>query len=100
MATIDVALRKQRTPDQYRAALEECRLISKQLGQLVERIMTLASLDAGNDRTQIARVDVAELAASCAAVIRPLAAANGITVDLSVDGPLERTPTRPSSAKC
>jgi len=89
MATIDVALRKQRTPEQYRTALEECRLISKQLGQLVERIMTLASLDAGNDRTQITRVDAAELAASCAAVIRPLAAANSITVDLSVEGPLE-----------
>jgi two-component system heavy metal sensor histidine kinase CusS len=89
MATIDVALRKQRTPDQYRAALEECRLISKQLGQLVERIMTLASLDAGNDRTQITRVDAADLAASCVAVIRPLAAANGITVDLAVEGPLE-----------
>ena len=89
MATIDVALRKQRTPEQYRSALEECRLISKQLGQLVERIMTLASLDAGNDRTQIARVDAADLAANCAALIRPLAAANGITVDLSVEGPLE-----------
>lgn len=89
MATIDVALRKQRTPEQYRTALEECRLISKQLGQLVERIMTLASLDAGNDRTQITRVDAADLAANCAALIRPLAAANGITVDLSVEGPLE-----------
>ena len=89
MATIDVALRKQRTPEQYRTALEECRLISKQLGQLVERIMTLASLDAGNDRMQISRVDAAELAASCAAVIRPLAAANGVTVDLHAEGPLE-----------
>ena len=89
MATIDVALRKQRTPEQYRTALEECRLISKQLGQLVERIMTLASLDAGNDRTQIVHTDAAELAAGCVAVIRPLAAANGITVDLHADGPLE-----------
>ena len=89
MATIDVALRKPRTPEQYRTALEECRLISKQLGQLVERIMTLASLDAGNDRTQISRVEAAELAAGCAAVIRPLAAANGIAVDLHAETPLE-----------
>ena len=80
MATIDVALRKPRTPEQYREALEECRLISKQLGQLVERIMTLASLDAGNDRTQLARTDAADLAAGCAAVIRPLAAAHDVTV--------------------
>jgi signal transduction histidine kinase len=89
MATIDVALRKQRTPEQYRSALEECRLISKQLGQLVERIMTLASLDAGNDRTQITRVDAADLATNCAALIRPLAAANGVTLDVSVESPLE-----------
>jgi len=89
MATIDVALRKQRTPEQYRTALEECRMISKQLGQLVERIMTLASLDAGNDRTQISRVEATDLAAGCAAVIRPLAAANGITVDLHTDSLIE-----------
>jgi signal transduction histidine kinase len=89
MATIDVALRKQRTPEQYRIALEECRLISKQLGQLVERIMTLASLDAGNDRTQFVHTEASELVAGCVAVIRPLAAANGITVDLHADGPLD-----------
>ena len=42
--------------------------------------MTLASLDAGNDHTQVAPIDVAELPAACAAVIRPLAAANNLTV--------------------
>ncbi|HEY1191348.1 MAG TPA: HAMP domain-containing sensor histidine kinase [Gemmata sp.] len=84
LATIDVALRKPRTPEQYRTALEECRLISKQLGQLVERIMTLASLDAGNDHTHVARTDVGELALGCAAVIRPLAAANGLSLALDV----------------
>jgi two-component system, OmpR family, heavy metal sensor histidine kinase CusS len=82
LATIDVALRKPRTPEQYRTTLEECRLISKQLGQLVERIMTLASLDAGNDHTALGRVDVAELVGGCAAVIRPLAAANNVTVSV------------------
>jgi len=88
MATIDVALRKDRTPEQYRTALKECRLISKQLGQLVERIMTLASLDAGNDRTQLARTYAGELVAGCAAVIRPLAAANNITLSVRVDDDL------------
>jgi signal transduction histidine kinase len=94
LATIDVSLRKPRTPDQYRATLAECRLISKELGQLVERIMTLALLDAGNDRTQVARTDAAELAAGCAAVIRPLAAANNVSVaaNLPADLPLETDP--------
>jgi signal transduction histidine kinase len=89
MATIEVALRKPRTPDQYRTTLEECRLISKELSQLVERIMTLASLDAGNDRTQLTLTDAADLAMSCAAVIRPLAIANSVTVDVQADGPLD-----------
>lgn len=85
LATIDVALRKPRTPEQYRGTLEECRLISKQLGQLVERIMTLASLDAGNDHTHVARIDAGELASGCAAVIRPLAAANNVTVSIHAE---------------
>jgi signal transduction histidine kinase len=89
LATIDVTLRKPRTPEHYRATLEECRLISRQLSQLVERIMTLASLDAGNDHLQISRTDGADLAGGCAAVIRPLAAANGITVDVHTDAELE-----------
>lgn len=89
MATIDVALRKPRTPEHYRTTLEECRLISRQLSQLVERIMTLASLDAGHDRVQIARTDGAELASACAAVIRPLAAANGVSVDVQADPSIE-----------
>lgn len=84
LATIDVALRKPRTPEQYRTTLDECRLIAKQLGQLVERIMTLASLDAGNDHTQVARTDAGELATGCAAVIRPLAAAHNLVVTADV----------------
>lgn len=88
LATIDVALRKPRTPEQYRTTLEECRLISKQLGQLVERIMTLATLDAGTDHTQVARTDAIELVAGCVAVIRPLAEANRVTVTARTDEPL------------
>jgi signal transduction histidine kinase len=82
MATIDVALRKQRSPEEYRSKLEECRLISKQLGELVERIMTLATLDAGNDRTTISRCDAIEICSGCTAIIRSLAAANGIAVHI------------------
>ncbi|MCS7269954.1 MAG: HAMP domain-containing histidine kinase, partial [Gemmataceae bacterium] len=84
LATLDVALMKPREPEQYRNTLQECRLIVRQLGQLVERIMTLATLDAGNDRLDIGPVCLHELASGCVAVIRPLAAANRITVDCDV----------------
>jgi signal transduction histidine kinase len=64
-------------------------VISKQLGQLVERIMTLASLDAGNDHILTSLTDVADVAMGCVAVIRPLASANSISVELRTDEPLE-----------
>lgn len=89
LATIDVTLRKPRTPEQYRTTLEDCRGIAKQLGQLVERIMTLASLDAGAARGAVSRVDAADLAGSCAVVIRPLAESHGQTFALAAPGPAE-----------
>jgi signal transduction histidine kinase len=99
MATIDVALRKQRTPEEYRIKLEECRLISKQLGELVERIMTLATLDAGNDRTIVSRCDALELCAGSTAIIRALAAANGITVHLHLPDDLIELETDPGKLR-
>jgi len=89
LATLDVALRKTRTPEQYRATLDDCRGIARQLGQLVERIMTLASLDAGNARTATVPTDAADVAADIAAVIRPLAEANGLTFASRVAAPVE-----------
>jgi signal transduction histidine kinase len=85
LSTIDVSLRKPREAVQYKTTLEECRDISKQLSRLVERIMTLAYLDAGNDRTRSEPVDVGDLAAECAAVIRPLAEAHGLSFRATID---------------
>ena len=45
-ATLDVALRKPRTAEQYKTTIEESRAIVRQLGRLVERVLTLARLDA------------------------------------------------------
>ncbi len=88
LATLDVSLRKQRPAESYRATLEECRAIAKQLGALVERIMTLAWLDAGAARAARKSVDAADLAGDCAAVIRPLAAANGLALGVDVPATL------------
>ncbi len=89
LATIDVSLRKPRTTDQYRTTLEDCRGIAHQLGQLVERIMLLATLDSGNARDTVARTDAVEVARSCATIIRPLAEAHGMIFSLETNGSLE-----------
>jgi signal transduction histidine kinase len=83
-ATIDVSLRKPRTPEQYKVTLEECRDINRQLGGLVERVMTLASLDAGGQSGRRGSIDVGELATGCVSLIRPLATAHDLTVTADV----------------
>jgi signal transduction histidine kinase len=87
LATIDVSVRKPRTAEQYHQTLLECRSITKQLGELVERVMTLAYLDAGQAEVASREADVSELAEGCATVIRPLAEAHGVTLTSE----LERT---------
>lgn len=91
LATIDVALRKPRTAEQYKQTLEDCRGITKQLGGLVERVMTLAYLDAGQATVNDAPTDAADLAADCAAVIRPLAESHGLHLRVDADRPAELT---------
>ncbi len=87
LATLDVALRRPRTAEQYQKTLEECRAISKQLAHLVERVMTLAYLDAGQSQVNRKETDAAELAEGCAAVIRPLSESQSLTLRTDIDGP-------------
>jgi heavy metal sensor kinase len=82
LTTIDVTLKKARKPEEYREVLAECRESGQQISQLVERLLTLARLDAGVDRLRVEKVDVAALAEQCAALVRPLAEARGVTLRL------------------
>ncbi|HZZ80048.1 MAG TPA: ATP-binding protein [Gemmataceae bacterium] len=88
MTTLEVGLRKTRTLEEYREILEECRGSGQHMYQLVERLLTLARLDAGADLYRPADADVTELALSCADLIRPLARARGIDLRLHVDEPI------------
>ncbi len=66
-------------------------MLTKQLGGLVERVMTLAYLDAGQTNMTSTPTDATELASGCVAVIRPLAESHGLTVsaDLPPTSPLD-----------
>lgn len=80
LATTELALRKPRTPEQYAEMLATCRGSVQQMNQIVERLLTLARLDAGVDSMRLRSVDAAVVAAQCAAVVRPLAEARGLTL--------------------
>lgn len=91
LATLDVSLRKPRTAEQYKGTLEDCRAITKQLSHLVERVMTLAYIDAGQTTTNAMETDASELAEGCAAILRPLAEAHGITLTSELQHSVELT---------
>ena len=55
--------------------------------QAVERLLALARLDAGVDRLRPRPFDAAELAEQCAALVRPLAEARGLTLAVHRAGP-------------
>ncbi len=77
LATIDVAIRKPRSTTEYVQSLTECRAITKQLGLLVEKIISLAYIDAGYNQTEFQDVDLRSILNSCSTIIRPLAQSHG-----------------------
>jgi signal transduction histidine kinase len=82
LTVIDLGLRKPRSVEHYREILGDCRASVEQLNQIVERLLTLARLDAGVDKLRSHSVDVVTLAEQCAGVIRPLAEARGLEFSL------------------
>jgi heavy metal sensor kinase len=88
LTTLDITLRKPRSADEYREVLEECRNSGKQINQLVERLLTLARLNAGADMLRPREVDVAGLANQCVTLVRPLAEARGLQLRLHHNGPV------------
>ncbi len=86
LTTLDVALRKARTAEEYQEILEECRGSGQQMTQLVERMLALARLDAGADTLRPREVDVIDLATQCSNLVRPLADARGLTMRFHAAG--------------
>lgn len=91
MTTIDLALRKPRSSEEYRDLLEACRGSGQQMTQLVERMLALARLDSGVDQVRPREVDVEGLADQCASLVRPLAEARGVTLRVHHHGPAPLT---------
>jgi heavy metal sensor kinase len=91
LTTTEVALRKPRSPEEYRELLSDCRESGKQMSQLVERLLALARLDAGVDMLRPREVDATALAEQCAALVRPLAEARGVSLHVHQRGPAPLT---------
>ena len=89
MTTTELALRKPRSAEHYRELLGDVHASAQQMNQIVERLLTLARLDAGVDRLRVQSVDAAALAQQCADVVRPLAEARGLKLTVKKPPPAQ-----------
>ncbi len=76
----ELALSKERTPDEYREALETCQRGTTRMNSLVESLLTLARLDADGLALTMKPVDVATVIAASMDHAQPLADAKQIAM--------------------
>jgi heavy metal sensor kinase len=88
LTTTEVALRKPRSAEEYRELLADCHTTGLQMNQLIERLLALARLDAGVDTLRPREVDASSVAEQCATLVRPLAAARGLSLRVERNGPV------------
>jgi two-component system, OmpR family, sensor kinase len=79
------ALNRERGAAEYREAVEACQRSAQRMRRLIESLLELARLDAGQEPMKRDKVDLSQTAWDCAEHIRSLAAARGIRIqcDLS-----------------
>ena len=86
-AETSVALGAPRTPAQYRAVLMRIEGENGRLRQIVEDLLWLARFDSAPPEPRDEPLDLAVIAAACAARFRALAAAQGFDIQVAADGP-------------
>jgi len=79
-AALELALRRERSPGEYRRAIEEAADQADRVGALAEGLLTLARADAGALIPERTRQDLGELAESAARRFDTVAASRGVAL--------------------
>lgn len=74
------ALNRERSAAEYRETLEACQRSAQRMRRLIESLLELARLDAGQETMKRHRVDLVRTAAECIEQIRPLAETRRISI--------------------
>ena len=78
------ALNRERTPAEYRATVEACQRAAQRMRRLIESLLALARLDAGQEPMKRQNFDLAGLVRDCAEHVQPLAENRGVTFHLDI----------------
>ncbi len=90
LAHADLALSRQRSPEEYRATLETCRSASRRMKSLIDGLLTLARFDADAAGLQFGEIDLESVTQECIDLVRPLAAERQVTIDASLSSTMMR----------
>jgi two-component system, OmpR family, sensor kinase len=74
------ALSRERPASEYRATLEACHRAAQRMRQLIESLLALARLDAGQELLQRQECDLSAVVARSIELVRPLALDRGICI--------------------
>jgi two-component system OmpR family sensor kinase len=66
-------LNRERSTEQYRETVESCQRAAQRMRRLIESLLELARLDAGQQQMKQMRFDLAQTARDCVALLSPLA---------------------------
>lgn len=77
-------LNRERSAAEYREAIESCQRAAQRMRRLIESLLELAKLDAGQEPMKRAPFDLGQTARDCAAQIRPLAEQRHVKISCDV----------------
>ena len=74
------ALNRERTAAEYRETIEACQRAAQRMRQLMESLLELARLDAGQESLKRVRFDFSKMIAGAIELVRPLAEERGVKI--------------------
>ncbi len=88
LGTLEAALLRRRTPEQYEDVLHRATAEAVHLSDLLDEVLTLAHVESGLDNPFSTPLDLRAVARAAVANARPLAEGKGQTLDTTMDAPL------------
>ncbi len=86
LSQTQTALSRERSAAEYRETLQACQRAAQRMRKLIESLLELARLDAGQERMKQERFDLSRVARECVELVRPLAAERGVEMRCDLTG--------------
>jgi heavy metal sensor kinase len=84
LAQTQTALTRERGAAEYRATVEACQRAAQRMRKLMESLLELARLDAGQEALKRMPFDLSKTVSDCVELVTPLAAAGGLKIHCAV----------------